>query len=38
MYKQIIGGVIGVVVLGLLWSSWVIVESGGSAWSGSSAP
>ncbi|MCY4011921.1 MAG: prohibitin family protein [Gammaproteobacteria bacterium] len=28
MYKQIIAGVIGVVVLGLLWSSWVIVESG----------
>ena len=28
MYKQIVGGVIGVVVLGLLWSSWVIVESG----------
>ena len=28
MYKQIVGGVIGVVVLGLLWSSWVIEESG----------
>ena len=28
MGKQIVGGVIGVVVLALLWSSWVIVDSG----------
>ena len=28
MGKQIIGGVIGVVVLAILWGSWVIVDSG----------
>ena len=28
MVKQIIGGVIGVVVLAVLWGSWVIVDSG----------
>ena len=28
MVKQIIGGVVGVVVIALLWGSWVIVDSG----------
>ena len=28
MVKQIVGGVIGVVVLAVLWGSWVIVDSG----------